>query len=483
MERLSTSDLRKNHHLMWRAGFGPRLNDLDLLSTQSPESIWKKMLRDSEVAPVSIDVVTSDTLNTDATITKTQGSPESDRRRLARISRENIKLLNLSWVEQMVTSKQQLREKLSLFWHGHFAATSGNILHQQKLIGIIRNNALGNFSTLLKEVSKSASIINYLSNNQNRKNRPNENFAREVMELFTMGHGNYSEKDIKEAARAFTGWGATPSGEFVFRTRQHDEGEKEFMGRTGNFDGDDILNIILEQKQTALFITRKIYRYFVNDTVNETNIRWLADRFFSSGYNISGLVTDLFQSDWFYASGNMGNRIKSPVELIVGIRRILDLGIENKQVQLLLQRLLGQTLFYPPNVAGWPGGYNWIDSSSLMLRLQIPGMIIDAATVNLSPKDNDDQMMGMKDPVKPAIINKRISTQTIMAKTNWKDFLKVFETTRRERLAKQIAALIVTPPLTDGQISTVSVANAESRESFIKGTTVRLMCMPEYQLC
>jgi len=498
---------------MWRAGFGPGLEDLKSLSTESPQSIWRKMLRDSGGTPAYIDVADNEVSSAyrGASLTpkqsadammnagivagqksspnvvpgkKGQGPSETDRRRLAQRSRENIKTLNLTWLDQMVTSKQQLREKISLFWHGHFATNSGNILHQQKLLDIIRVNALGSFGNLLKEVSKSASMINYLNNNQNRKNRPNENFAREVMELFTMGHGSYSEKDIKEAARAFTGWGATPSGEFVFRPQQHDENEKTFLGRKGNFKGDDILNILLEQKETAYFITGKIYRYFVNDKANEENIKVLADRFYSSGYDISKLLSNIFQSDWFFESENIGNHIKSPVELIVGIRRTFDPVIENKPSQLLLQRLLGQTLFYPPNVAGWPGGYNWIDSSSLMLRLQIPKLMFESGNVNLSPKDNDDQMMGMTDPLIEKIRqNRKAAAQVIQATINWKRYLEIFEKIKRDQLTKHIADLMLIPPMDNQQILIGSLADAESRESFIKSTAIQLMCMPEYQLC
>jgi uncharacterized protein (DUF1800 family) len=508
---MAISNFRKNQHLMWRAGFGPALGDLHLLSTRAPRELWRKMIEDSTGQPAYIEVAdaevraayeaASSNLKQPASLMSKAGAEEpknsiglmagneqrrseSDRRVLAQRSRENIKTLNIAWLGQMVTSKQQLREKLSLFWHGHFATNSGNILHQQNLLDTIRVNALGNFGKLLKDVSKSASMINYLNTNQNRKNRPNENFAREVMELFTIGRGNYSEKDIKEAARAFTGWGATPSGEFVFRTQQHDEKEKTFFGRTGNFNGDDILNILLEQKQTAYNITRKIYRHFVNESLNEENIKTLANQFYASGYDISKLLNSIFESDWFYASGNIGNRIKSPVELIVGIRRTLDLDLENRPVQLLLQRLLGQTLFYPPNVAGWPGGYNWIDSSSLMLRLQIPKLIVDSGKVNLLPKDNDDQMMGMKDMLIVKNKNNRnVNLRVMPASINWKGYFEVFEKTKRERLAKHIAEIMLVPVMNNQEILNGSLADSGSREDFIKSTAIQLMSIPEYQLC
>src|SRR3984885_10579646 len=158
---------------------------------------------------------------------------------------------------------------MSPFWHGHFASRNVNVFYQETLLDIVRKGALGNFGDLLKEVSKRAAMINFLNNNQNRKDHPNENFAREVMELFTLGRGHYTEQDVKESARAFTGWGADLRGEFVFRKFQHDQGTKTVLGKTGNLDGDDVLNILLEQKQTARFISNKMFRFFVNDEPDE----------------------------------------------------------------------------------------------------------------------------------------------------------------------------------------------------------------------
>ena len=155
------------------------------------------------------------------------------------------------------------------------------------------------------------------------------------MELFTLGRGNYSENDVKEAARAFTGWGATIGGEFVFRKFQHDAGNKTVLGKTGNLQGEDVLNILLQQKQTAVFITRKIYRYFVNEQVDEAKLNWLADRFYKDNYNIANLMKDIFSSEWFYDEKNIGAKIKSPVELIVGMQRILPMELENPESQLL----------------------------------------------------------------------------------------------------------------------------------------------------
>ncbi|RYY13070.1 MAG: DUF1800 domain-containing protein [Chitinophagaceae bacterium] len=468
------SGLKKNQHLLWRAGFGPDTADREWLSL-STRDLLTKMLADSGAAPAYINVA-------DAALKAASVSPQSNNRKLAQLSRQNIKELNLTWLDQMVTSRQQLREKLSLFWHGHFAATSGNIFFQQQLLDVIRTNALGKFGTLLREVSKSATMINYLNNNRNRKNSPNENFARELMELFTLGRGKYSENDVKEAARAFTGWAANPSGDFIFRSNQHDENQKSFLGRTGNFTGDDILDIILAQKHTAHHVTSKIYRYFVNERINDSHVEWLAKRFYSSDYDITGLMADIFRSDWFYEPGNIGNRIKSPVELIVGIRRTFIPRIQNESVQLLIQRLLGQLLFYPPNVAGWPGGYNWIDSSSLMLRLQIPKWIISSENIQLKPKGNDDQAMGMIESETRNRYNSK-SPQRIQADLNWEPLFSLFANTKRGQLPAEIINFLVVPQISKNAQIIVSTEQANNRENYIKSAIISIMCLPEYQLC
>ncbi len=491
---MAVTNLQKNQHLLWRAGFGPSIDDVRLISEIDTADLLRRLMSDSSTSPAVLDVADHEIKTSYQTAGSGMGrmnmnnareqktNAEKNRRRLAQLSRQNIKQLNLEWLNQMVLSKQQLREKMSLFWHGHFAATSGNILHQQQLLDVIRQNALGNFGDLLRGVSRSATMINYLNNNQNRKNRPNENFAREVMELFTLGRGQYSENDIKEAARAFTGWGANGAGDFVFRKQQHDAGSKTIFGRSGNFNGDDVLNMLLENKQTAIHITRRIYRYYVNENVDQLRINTIADTFYKSGYNITTLLKAIFESDWFYHEQNIGNHIKSPVELIVGLRRTLPLEIRNPEVQLLIQRLLGQVLFYPPNVAGWPGGNTWIDSSSLMLRMQLPKMIVEAQELRLAPKDDDDQMMGMKEP-EPEKVKKNpgINRQHIHAVIDWSGFTKSLFAVKRDQIVNSLTArlLLARPP----DVTVINkFADQADRENYIRTCTILLMCMPEYQL-
>ena len=482
---MSASNRIKNQHLLWRSAFGPMSENSASLDTISQKDLWALLVKTSSKPIEKIEVTQNPAdeymmgMSDPKEIQKKMDNPDL-KKKLREKSRDDLKTMNLRWLETMVNSEAQLREKMSLFWHGHFACRIQNSFFSQELLHIIRTNALGSFADMLKAVSKSPAVLQFLNNQQNKKSHPNENFAREVMELFTMGRGNYTENDVKEAARAFTGWAFNPKGEFVFRRNQHDDGSKTFLGKTGNFDGDDILNMLLEHKQTANYISKKIYRYFVNENVNEQNQQWLSNRFYSNNYNIAKLLEDLYTSDWFYDEKNIGIRIKSPVELLAGIRRLLPMQLENEQSQLLFQRALGQVLFYPPNVAGWPGGKNWIDSSSLMLRLRIPQILSANDALDIRPKTDDDVQMGqmmegikkMKDAVKGG-------TATI----DWKAVNIIFEKVQREKLLESIeSAILQTKNKVSNGIMDKYV-NPDSRENFIKSAVVNLMATPEYQLC
>jgi uncharacterized protein (DUF1800 family) len=479
----------KNQHLMWRAGFGPAAGQLEQIKDLTPSQLFKALQKASARKPEYLDA-TDDYLKGlmkgIGEEGRRQQMEKDERKNYQQRSRQAIRNLNLMWLDEMVNSEAQLREKMAFFWHGHFASRNLNVFFQQELLRVIRQHALGNFNDLLHEVSKSAAMLNFLNANQNRKDHPNENFAREVMELFTLGRGNYTENDVKEAARAFTGWGANIKGEFVFRKFQHDNGTKNVLGQSGNFEGDDVLDILIAQKQTARFITQKIYRFFVNDTIDTEKTEWLADRFYRSGYEISKLLEDIFTSEWFYEEKNVGIKIKSPIELLAGIRRMLPMELENEESQLILQRILGQTLFYPPNVAGWPGGRSWIDSSTLMMRMRLPQLFTDNDELNVSPKTDDDQAMGRMNEEETNGSRKNGMGKTgkpIKTSIAWHDYLKYFESTPREQLPESInaALLQLKPSFSTDVIKHYSDSN--SRESFIKTATIQVMSTPEYQMC
>ncbi len=474
------SNQLKNQHLLWRAAFGPMAENVKELSDISQKDLFKILQKTSSKKPIALNVAgnTIDGLVKGVQdLGRMQKLSQEQKKQLRRKSADDIKSLNLTWLSEMINSEAQLREKMSLFWHGHFACRVINIYYQQDLLNIIRQNALGNFGDLLREVSKSAAMLSFLNNQQNNKKHPNENFAREVMELFTMGRGNYSENDVKEGARAFTGWGFNLRGEFTDRPFLHDSNNKTFLGKTGNFNGDNIIDIILEQKTTAKFITRKIYKFFVNEDVDNDRVELLSEEFYQSNYDLNKLISSIFLSNWFYEEKNIGARIKSPVELIVGVRRLIPMELESPETQLLFQRVLGQVLFYPPNVAGWPGGKNWIDSSALLFRMRLPQILTSADEFLINAKNDDDVMMGRE-----GLDNKPKANQ-VNATVNWDLVFEVFKQIPKENLLQSVNEIVLqTKKSINSNILKRYVDNA-SREGFIKSSMVELMSTPEYQLC
>lgn len=490
---MSIVNQSKNLHLLWRAGFGPAVEQLGDLEKYSPRQFYKALAKASDKKPEYIDVA-DDYLKglmmgiEEVGRQQRKEMDEDQRKMVQQKNRQGVRNLNMFWMHEMVNTGSQLREKLSFFWHGHFACRNLNVFYQQGLLDILRRNALGSFRTMLYEVSKSAAMLNFLNNQQNRKDHPNENFAREVMELFTLGRGNYTEEDVKEAARAFTGWASTPKSEFIFRRGQHDFGTKTVLGKTGSFTGEDVLDILLEQKQTAKHISQKMYQFFVNDMIDEKHVEWLADRFYKSDYDIGKLCEDIFTSEWFYDDNNIGVKIKSPVELLVGIQRMLPMTLQNDEALMLLQRVLGQLLFYPPNVAGWPGGKAWIDSSTLMMRMRIPQMLNDQDEMNVKPKDDDDTMMGRKnddndDPKAKGYKQMNRLNKPILVNIDWTKYINNFQPVQREKVMDSISRTLLLTRRTVSDELIKKYSNETSREEFIKSTTIQIMSTPEYQLC
>lgn len=478
--------MQQSNHFSWRAGFGPTPNMLFQSGKFSPITYFEAFWKASEKMPFPLKVSGNPIeglANGIGAFGKVQGNEETRkeaRQQMVKQSREDIKNLNLMWLNEMVDSPAQLREKTALFWHGHFACRNLNSFYQQQLLTIIRDGALGNFADLLRNVSKSAAMLAFLNNQQNRKQQPNENFAREVMELFTLGRGNYSEQDIKEAARAFTGWGFNLQGEFVFRKQFHDTGSKTIFGKSGNFDGNDVLNMLLDRKETAIFITRKFYRFFVNETVHETHVSWLANRFYESGYEIKSLLRDMFTSQWFYEDANTGSLIKSPVVLWVGIRRILPMELENPEIQLLLQRALGQILLYPPSVAGWPGGNNWIDSSSLLLRMRLPQLVAMAEPFEINTRQDDDIQMGSMQNSMGAGVSNRFK---LKGDIQWEGLVQAFEKSDAQKLEELVCTNLLQTKRIPLNTITAQIPKGLPRQERIIKSALMAMATPEYQLC
>jgi uncharacterized protein (DUF1800 family) len=308
--------------------------------------------------------------------------------------RRNMIALQTWWLERMIATPAPLQEKMTLFWHGHFTSainekgtTAQMMLAQNQLF---RQYALGDVRDLTLKVSQDPAMLRYLDNNANVKAHPNENYARELMELFTLGIGNYVEQDVRESARAFTGWTyrmnrETGYGEFFDNRAQHDEGTKTFLGRTGSFDGTDILRIIFEQPAAPRFLATKLLAFFVYDDPEPALVDQVAQLIVRKGYGLQTVMSTILRSNLFYSDRAYRALVKSPVEFVVGTHQLFGIS-QVAPVELATLRSMGQILFYPPNVKGWDGGASWINSQTVLTRenfanavVQNPAMMSSAA--------------------------------------------------------------------------------------------------------
>ncbi len=311
------------------------------------------------------------------------------------------------WVAEMLSTPSPLTERMTLFWHNHFAtsqqkARSATLMYRQNVL--LRKYATGNFAAMLREVGKDPAMLIYLDGAQNRKGAPNENFAREVMELFTLGEGHYTEQDVKEAARAFTGWSIDrDSGEFRFRRPQHDDGVKKVFGHEGRFNGDDMITLLLQQTATSEFVVGKLWREFVSPDIasaaNAASVKKLARDWRIANYEIKPLLREMLLTDAFWSPENRAVLVKSPVDLVIGSLRQFRFSVEDPAPFAVILRQLGQDLFNPPNVKGWPGGVAWLNTSTLLARKGFLNRLFRA-----------DEME------KPAVVNAAMDASTVAAK-------------------------------------------------------------------
>ncbi len=301
------------------------------------------------------------------------------RQEAERDDRQQMRRVQHWWLKRMIETPRPLEEKLTLFWHGHFATSYRTIedsYHMFVQNRFFRTNAIGSFADLLTGIIRDPAMIAYLDNNDSRKDRPNENLAREIMELFSLGVGNYGERDIKEGARALTGY-TYRDDEFVFEKNNHDDNPKNILGTSGRMDGDDFVKAILAKPACSTFIAAKLYRYFVNDDYADNPefqrparsvIGALAGSLNAGNYQLKPVLRKLFLSEHFYDPGVMGEQIKSPAELVIGAARGFNAPVRDIGILADAMNLMGQNLFFPPNVAGWAGGRSWINTSTMFVR-------------------------------------------------------------------------------------------------------------------
>ncbi len=450
-------------HLFWRVGFGINPSEYRSIN-KSKKSVVNALFKDSEsVSPLDIGISYFNSIS---------AKDLKDNPALAKKFRElnvkKIKELNFAWINQLVMSKELLRERMTLFWANHFVCKDNSIAYIQHYNNTLRTHALGDFKAFVKAISKEAAMLRYLNGKQNRKYKPNENFARELMELFTLGEGQYSETDIKESAKAFSGYSHDFKGNFILRERQHHTGQKTFFGKTGNFSGDDIIDIILEKKQCARYISDKIYRYFVNPIPNKKHVEAMTDVFFKD-YNIENLMRFVLLSDWFYAEENIGAKIKSPIEYLVGIANTVPIKFERKKDILKIQKVLGQVLLDPPNVAGWKGDKAWIDANTIMVRLKLPSVMLNNAMISL--KEHGD----FNDSFREKYFKRNKGKLPFKILPDWDAFSKNYKSINTENLE----TYVIQGHINKGTADYLETLNKKSKQDYC----IQLMSLPEYQMC
>lgn len=423
-------------HLLRRATFGASQSELEDAVASQPDEVIQKLLEDcneSQVYQQQMQAVLSAALAT--------GNPVQ---------------LAAWWVYRMLTTPAPLLEKMTLFWHGHFA-TSAEKVEDADLMNaqnqLLRKYALGCFPDLLLEISQDPAMLIYLDSASNRKAHPNENYAREIMELFCLGEGNYTETDIKELARCFTGW-EVKRQKFRFNRYQHDGDSKTVLGRTGKFGGEQAVAIVASQPEAATFIARKLVQFFVMDEPIATDklVEPIAKQLRNNGFVIADAVQTVLNSNLFFSEHAMARKIRSPVEFGIGFTRCLNGSTNNFELASRLEEL-GQALFYPPSVKGWDGGRTWINSSTLLGR---SNLIQELLT----------------------------SEKSRFAKMPFTDFLSTQGITSSIQLIAYFEDLFFAVPIPSAAKDRIRKLAGSSGNSRSLETTAQAICtLPEFQLC
>ncbi len=344
-------DLKKVGHLYRRAAFGATWDEMQAALADGPEKSIERLLSGQP----GLESFESQTTPLERSTGRGNNGPQA----------------SAWWLYRMLYSPHPLREKITLFWHNHFATSNAKVRNAGFMLGqydLMYRHALGNFGTLLQEMSKDPAMLVWLDTNISKKGMPNENYARELMELFSLGIGNYTETDIREAAKAFTGW-RIENGKASFKENEHDASQKTVLGQSGKWQGADIVRICLEQKSAPYFVSGKLYRFLISETVPATPelLAPLADDFRASNYDFGAMVARVLRSNLFFAPQVYRTLVKPPVDFVLGIVRALEGHVGTTALAQDLSAL-GQDLFNPPSVKGWDGGAAWLDGHTLLFR-------------------------------------------------------------------------------------------------------------------
>jgi len=372
-------------HLLDRAGFGGTPADIDSLVLMGPGKAVDSFIHaddDGDLFPKPQMLMPAERLvyKQREKAATTEEQRREIRKELGNEEYTSMLNLRLWWLNRMRYTAAPLQEKATLFWHGHFATSNAKVndsymMWQQN--ETLRRYALGKFPDMLKAMSRDPAMIRWLDLGQSRKDHPNENFAREVMELFSLGEGHYTEKDIQESAKAFTGYRIDyQTGYFRFQEKDFDPGTKTFFDKSGPFTGDDIIDAIVAQPQCARFIGKKLWVFFVSENPPEETITGIAELLLSNGYDIGATLATIFSSADFYSPHAVHHQIKSPVQWIMQTTKMLEIPLPDARVLENSLAALGQVVFAPPNVKGWDGGRAWISASSLLYRYNMAAYLL-----------------------------------------------------------------------------------------------------------
>ncbi|HUA39601.1 MAG TPA: DUF1800 domain-containing protein [Candidatus Sulfopaludibacter sp.] len=388
------------------------------------------------------------------------------------------------WLNRMAKGPRPFQEKMVLFWHGHFATSFvkvQNSYYMWRQNELFRRLATGNWQELLTFVGKDPAMLIWLDQAQSRRPHANENFAREVMELFSLGIGNYTELDVTEGARALTGWSLDPlTEEYVYRPFFHDNGSKTFLGLTGNLNGDDVIAQIVAQPAAGRFITAKLWNFFAGEPPTDELNEALAAVFRANGNNFKPLLRIMFRSEEFYDPAVIRNQVKSPVQWLVGTARVLECDLPPAQICEGITRRLGQDLFAPPNVKGWDGGISWITTTTLLDRYNTAVLLVQGADI---PQARLEAMQPMNQMAAgPSGQNiKRIHVGGVDVER----ILSPDERTDKERLVAALQHRLLQSALKDDQARALDDflnARGKLNQGDIRAAIRLVMCTPEYQV-
>jgi hypothetical protein len=395
---------------------------------------------------------------------------------------ENAEMADLRywWLRRMALGPRPFQEKMTLFWHGHFA-TSYEKVHNPYFLWLqnetLRQNAVGNFNQLLIAVAEDPAMLIYLDGANSYKNHPNENFAREVMELFSLGEGNYTEQDIQQAAKAYTGWGFSQDRlHYQYHPYNHDGGPKTVFGQTGNYTGEDVLNMICARPQCAHFIAERIWRFFVQDNPPAKCVEALAGVLQKTNMDLRQTMRTLFRSNEFYAPEVVRSQIKSPVQWLIQATHQLEAPLPTQPMSLVILRQLGQELFQPPNVKGWDGGIAWITTNNLLDRYNYAAALVEGNRVPLPGLNS--QLRSVLNSTEPDGImqiepSKVAPLFTPIDLADTQNFLTALQ-------ARFINSEL--KPQRENVLSEFLKSRSPLEETDIRKAIRLIMCMPEYQL-